>query len=165
MTNSIGASHKKGDIYEVDGEGVSFPSLKIKHRDRFVVKRKERTVKKLQDVRAIDDSAIRCSFVNLPFPTTVQYFNLITGFDYTLETLLKCGERITNLKRLISCNLGLSRKDDYLPKIITQPLSMGSTKGISLDLEDNLRTYYKHRKWDWETGCPTQEKLKELDII
>jgi aldehyde:ferredoxin oxidoreductase len=165
MTNSIGASHKKGDIYEVDGEGVSFPSLKIKHRDRFVVKRKERTIKNLQDVRAIDDSAIRCSFVNLLFPTTVQYFNAITGFDYTKESLLKCGERITNLKRLISCKLGLSRKDDNLPKIVTQPLTMGSTKGISLDLEDNLRTYYNLRKWDWETGCPTQEKLSELDII
>jgi aldehyde:ferredoxin oxidoreductase len=164
MTNCIGASHTKGDIFSVDGEGASFPSLKIKSRDRFTVKRKERSIKNLQDVRAIDDSAISCMFIDLPFPLTVQYFNAITGFDYTKESLLKCGERITNLKRLISCNLGLSRKNDYLPKIITQPLNMGPTKGIALDLEENLKTYYKLRKWDWETGCPTQEKLEELGI-
>ena len=164
MTNSIGASHKKGDIYEVDGEGVSFPSLKIKARDRFTVKGKERAIKTLQDVRAIDDSAIRCSFVNLAFPMTVQFFNAITGFDYNKESLLKCGERITNLKRLISCKLGIGRKDDYLPTIITQPLSMGCTKGVSLDLEENLKKYYKLRSWDWETGRPTQEKLSELGI-
>ena len=165
MTNSIGASHKKGDIYEVDAEGVSFPSLKIKHQDRFKVTGKEITIKKLQDVRAIDDSAIRCNFVNLPFPITVQFFNKITGFDYTKESLLKCGERITNMKRLISCKLGLTRKDDYLPKIITQPLSMGSTKGIELNLEENLKTYYKLRGWDWETGKPSEKKMKELGLI
>jgi len=164
MTNSIGASHKKGDIYEVDGEGVSFPSLKIKPRDRFTVKGKERSIKNLQDVRAIDDSAIRCSFANLTFPMTVKFFNAITGFDYDKDSLLKCGERITNLKRLISCKLGIERKDDYLPTIITQPLSMGCTKGVSLDLEENLQKYYKLRSWDWETGRPTPEKLSELDI-
>lgn len=41
---------------------------------------------------------------------------------------------------------------------------MGSTKGIELNLEENLKTYYKLRNWDWETGKPTQEKLDELGI-
>jgi len=164
MTNSRGASHKKGDYYEVDNDAVSYPSLRIKRKERFTMKRKERSIINVQDLRAIDDSAIRCNFVHLPFPLTVEIFNAITGFNYNLKSLLKCGERINNLKRLISWKLGITRKDDYLPKIITHPLDHGPTKGISLQLEDNLRNYYRIRKWDWESGRPNQEKLSELGI-
>ncbi|MCE7746562.1 MAG: hypothetical protein GPJ52_15650, partial [Candidatus Heimdallarchaeota archaeon] len=41
----------------------------------------------------------------------------------------------------------------------------GKTEGVKLDLEDNLKAYYKHREWDWKTGHPTEAKLKELGII
>ncbi len=38
-------------------------------------------------------------------------------------------------------------------------------KNISkIALEKNLKTYYKLRGWDWETGAPTNEKLIELGI-
>jgi len=164
MTSCVGASHKKGDYYEIDGDSTSFPSLKLKKKDRFVIKRKERHVITLQDLRAIDDSAIYCNFVNLRFPLTIEFFNAATGFNYDKNSLLMCGERMNNLKRLISCKLGLTREDDSLPKIITQPLESSSTKGIALNLEENLKNYYGIRGWDWETGCPTQEKLKELNL-
>ena len=164
MTSSTGANHNKADYFNIDGEGVSFPTLNLKKNDRFEIKGKEKLVRIFQDVRAIDDSAITCNFVNFKFPLTIRMFNAITGFDYDDNSLLLCGERINNLKRLISCKLGLTRKDDYLPKIVTLPLKSGSTKGIELKLEDSLKNYYEYRGWDWETGRPTKEKLKELEI-
>ncbi|MHA1150462.1 MAG: aldehyde ferredoxin oxidoreductase family protein [Promethearchaeota archaeon] len=165
MTSSTGANHNKCDYFSIDNDAVSFPSLKLKAKNRFKIKMKERAVKIFQDLRAVDDSAITCNFVNIPFPLTIQMMNIITGFNYDKKSLLLCGERINNLKRVINCKLGITRKDDILPKIVIKPLTMGSTKGISLDLEDNLKKYYNIRKWDWETGCPTSDKLKELNII
>ncbi len=44
-------------------------------------------------------------------------------------------------------------------------LNKGKIAGVKLDLEENLKIYYKLRGWDWETGRPTEEKLKELRII
>lgn len=129
------------------------------------VRKKEKLVSLLQDVRAIDNSAINCNFVNLQFPTTIQLFNAITGFNYDKKTLLECGERISNLKRLINCKLDIMRMDDPLPKIIRQPLDSGTTSGVHLDLEENLKTYYRTRKWNWDTGRPSEEKLKELQIM
>jgi len=44
-------------------------------------------------------------------------------------------------------------------------LDSGRITGVKLDLEDNLKTYYKRRGWDGETGKPSKEKLKELGIL
>jgi len=78
--------------------------------------------------------------------------------------LLKAAERGNTLKRLISCKLGCSRKDDSLPKIVTAPLSSGGSRDIKIDLEKNLKVYYELAGWNWETGWPTKEKLEELGI-
>jgi aldehyde:ferredoxin oxidoreductase len=78
---------------------------------------------------------------------------------------MQVGERINNLKRLISCNLGISREDDRLPDHLTKVLSSGKTEGIKLNLQGSLKRYYKERGWDWDTGRPTSEKLTELNII
>ena len=95
-----------------------------------------------------------------------KLLKLATGFSSlgNKKKLFLAGERATNLKRLISCKLGCKREDDYLPKIVTKALESGGSAGIKVDLEDNLKTYYQVRGWDWETGWPTKEKLDELGI-
>jgi aldehyde:ferredoxin oxidoreductase len=40
----------------------------------------------------------------------------------------------------------------------------GSTAGTSPDMDTLLREYYDFRKWDWNTGKPTREKLIELGL-
>ena len=91
---------------------------------------------------------------------------MLEEFDRDMQDLTKCTDQYSEGGfYTISCKLGLSRNQDKLPKIVTQPLSSGSTKGISLDLEENLKRYYEIRKWDWETGCPSEKKIKELEII
>jgi len=74
------------------------------------------------------------------------------------------GERINTLKILIICNLWITREDDKLPGHLNKVLKSGKTEGVKLDLDGNLKKYYKIRGWDWETGCPTKEKLEELNI-
>jgi len=164
MTSSTGANHNKCDYFNIDNDAVSFPSLRLKAKNRFEIKRKIKAVKVFQDLRAVDDSAITCNFVNLPFPMTIEIFNAITGFNYDKKSLLECGERINNLKRLINCKLGITREDDKLPEIVCRPLKSGSTKGIKLDLEESLKKYYEIRKWNWEDGMPKKEHLENIRI-
>ncbi|TFF87413.1 MAG: aldehyde:ferredoxin oxidoreductase, partial [Promethearchaeota archaeon] len=77
---------------------------------------------------------------------------------------LEAGERGNQLKRIINCKLGITREDDKLPKIVTKVLHSGGTMNVKLDLENNLKKFYKYAGWDWETGCPTEEKKQELKI-
>ncbi|MFX1310254.1 MAG: aldehyde ferredoxin oxidoreductase family protein [Promethearchaeota archaeon] len=166
ITSCVGGSHQKCDWYSVEITTASYPELRIKiGKNRSIIKGREKGVIALQDLRAIDDSAVNCAFVNLSLEHTVGHINASTGFNYNKKSILQVGERINNLKRLINCKLGIRREDDKLPRILKQELKSGKTVHVKLDLEENLKTYYQRRNWDWETGKPTEEKLKELNIL
>ncbi|MFW9819326.1 MAG: aldehyde ferredoxin oxidoreductase family protein [Candidatus Thorarchaeota archaeon] len=166
MTCCVGANHQKCDWYSVEVTTVSFPSLRVKiGKGRSKIKGREKGVIALQDIRAIDDSAVNCTFVSLTLDHIIGHINAATNFGYDKNSMLEVGERINNLKRLINCKLGITRKDDRIPGILKKELETGKTVHVKLELEDNLRTYYKYRGWDWESGRPTEEKLKHLNII
>jgi len=166
MTACCGANHQKCDWFQVETQSIQFPEYKVNPGDRFDITGRESGVIAFQDIRAIDDAAVTCDFETPPkFSDVAKYVSYATDFKYTPQALLQTGERTTNIKRLISCNLGITRDDDRLPKIAIQALKSGPTGGVKLDLEKNLKTYYKVRGWDWKTGRPTKEKLEELRII
>ena len=166
MTGCVGANHNKCDWYGAELGNVNYPSIGIKRsKGRNNIEGNEKGIAKLQDLRAIDDSAINCNFAGLPLDNIIGYINAATGFNYDKNSLMKVGERINNLKRLISCNLGIARKDDKLPGHFLKTLPSGRISDVKLNLEENLKNYYAERGWDWETGRPTDEKLKELNII
>ena len=166
MTCHLGANHQKCDWYSVEITTVSFPSLRVKiGKSRTSIKGREKGVISLQDIRAIDDSAVNCTFISLSLDHIIGHINASTGFEYNKKSILQVGERINNLKRLINCKLGITREDDKLPGILKQELKSGKTVHVKLDLEESLKIYYKRRGWDWETGKPTIEKLKELNLI
>jgi aldehyde:ferredoxin oxidoreductase len=165
MTSCTGANHNKGDFYNIDGDAASYS--KIRKKDRFTVNKREKAIIAYQDLTNIYDSAVICNFTHINENTLARLLKSSTGIQSfgSSGTLFKIGERASNLKRLISCKLGCNREDDYLPKIVSIALKTGGSAGIAIDLEENLKVYYEKRGWEWDTGFPSPEKLKELDII
>jgi aldehyde:ferredoxin oxidoreductase len=166
MTGCVGADHNKCDWYGAELGSTVYESIKVRRsKGRNNIKGREKAIANLQDLRAIDDSAVNCNMLHLTLEGIIGYINAATGFNYDKDSLMEVGARISNLKRLISCNLGLAREDDKLPGHMTKTLPSGRIMGVKLDLEDNLKKYYTRRGWDWETGRPTEEKLKQLNIL
>jgi len=165
MTCCVGASHCKGDFYLVDWGQTSY--MKIKRDDPFKISGRENSVINMQDMANIYDSAVICSVPKINEKFMSKFLQASTGFDSlgSVKKVLLTGERATNLKRLISCKLGCSRKDDTLKDINSTALKTGVTAGINAKLINNLKKYYEIRGWDWETGWPSEEKLKELNIL
>ncbi|MEW5691758.1 MAG: aldehyde ferredoxin oxidoreductase family protein [Candidatus Hydrogenedentota bacterium] len=93
-----------------------------------------------------------------------QWLNAVCGFDFTMDDVMRTGERLVNLKRMFDVRLGISRKDDVLPpRMFAGAKPDGKAKGVLADLGNMLYAYYNIRKWD-EFGIPTKEKLRELGI-
>ena len=91
-------------------------------------------------------------------------FNAITGWDWFVEELLKAGERIINLQRLVNVRDGIRRKDDKLPQKMFQAAKEGPRKDKTpIPFEPALQDYYKRRGWS-EDGIPTRERLKKLGL-
>ncbi|TSA45412.1 MAG: aldehyde ferredoxin oxidoreductase [Deltaproteobacteria bacterium] len=97
-------------------------------------------------------------------PETIRdAFNAITGFGYSFADLMACGARDWTLKRGINNLLGVTAKDDVLPKRIMTPLTEGAGAGSVPDVGRLKREYYALRGLD-ERGVPREEKLRELGL-
>jgi aldehyde:ferredoxin oxidoreductase len=96
---------------------------------------------------------------------TAQIVNSAMGWDWTVEDMLTTGERLFQLKRLVNLRLGITAKDDTLPKrLLTEPRPTGDAAGVLPDLEVMLPIYYQLRDWD-ETGAPRQARLEQLGLV
>ncbi len=96
---------------------------------------------------------------------TAQIVNSALGWDWAVEDVLTTGERLFQLKRLINLRLGITAKDDTLPKrLLTEPRPTGDAAGVLPDLEVMLPVYYQLRDWD-ETGAPRQARLEQLGLV
>ncbi len=149
-TSSRGADHMQGDMYQVD-IGGSHEELGITMGDRWIVDSDERvmSVIKTQDFRQIYNSLIICYYAQ-PSPEDIKNaYNLATGFNVTLEELMEIGSKIINKKRKINESLGLSKDDDYLPKIVRSKIENEPEESQMTDneLKSLLARYYKLRGW------------------
>jgi len=87
-----------------------------------------------------------------------------TGFDYTLNELLECGERIWLLKRVLNNLTGTTREDDRLPLKILSPVKEGAAAGSVPDIEKMLSEYYELRGLDSD-GVPKREALEKAGLV
>ena len=73
---------------------------------------------KRQNDSAAVDSLIVCQFASMAVSLEIwsRILSLISGENYSANSLSKIGERINNLERMINIKLGFTRDDDTLPQ-------------------------------------------------
>ena len=158
-----GACHLRSGAYSHD------VSEKV---DRFKIEAgRGKLVKDGEDIYAVVDSLILCRFsrgvMYDGLKDMAKYYELATGIPMTAGELIKAGERINNLARVINIREGKGfRNNDTLPwKIMNTPVpDEGIAKGSIVsqkEFDSGLDDYYKVRGWT-KKGVPTPEKLKEV---
>ncbi len=162
-TSPRGACHNQSDYFIVE-IGGSVPEIGVDMVDRLASAGKALSVSRHQWWRALSNSLVMCVFANVPFNTTLELMNAATGFDYSAEEFLRCGERGWALKRAINNRLGVTAKNDKLPKALLTTLSEGNSAGVTIDLPTMLKEYYEIQGWDAVTGKPTRSTLERLGL-
>ncbi|MBS7620533.1 aldehyde ferredoxin oxidoreductase family protein [Candidatus Bathyarchaeota archaeon] len=158
-TSNRGGCHVTG--YTVSPEILGIPE-KI---DPLKAEGKAVWVKIFQDFTCVVNSTVNCLFTTfaLGMKDYAELLSAVTGWDLTEDEILKIGERIYNLERVIINKYGFDGKDDTLPKrLLEEPMPEGPAKGHITELEKMREEYYKLR--GWINGVPTKEKLVELEI-
>jgi len=167
-TSPIGGSHMRGDPAYFELFGIPQPV------DPHQWKGKAKITKAFQDLSAVIDSAGLCIFfavrnlagkeLDVPPIGILEYLNAATGLDYTLEELIRAGERIITAERRFLVRAGMSRKDDSLPRRLThEPMPSGPAQGMVCHLEEMLDEYYQEQGWTPE-GIPTENRLASLGL-
>jgi aldehyde:ferredoxin oxidoreductase len=160
-TSNRGACHLKS--YTVATEILGHP----RKMDPKTIEGKAEVTKLMQDATAFVDATGLCLF--LTFGNDVEdmlhQLSAATGISYTMENILKAGERIWNLERIWNHKAGFTGKDDTLPKrILHEGIPSGPTKGQVNRLPEMLPEYYRLRGWTPD-GQPAEQKLKELGLL
>jgi aldehyde:ferredoxin oxidoreductase len=158
-TANRGGCHVTG--YTVSPEIIGLPE-KI---DPLTYEGKAAWAKAFQDFTCVVNSAVNCLFTTFALGADdyAPLLSYITGWDLTADELMKIGERIYNLERVILNTYGFDARDDTLPKrLLSEPLPEGAAKGHVVELDKMKKEYYRLR--GWVDGKPTEEKLRELEI-
>ncbi len=123
-----------------------------------------------EDIYAVIDSLGICKFVchgfNSPKLLKYEHFKdliqLAIGLEFSEDDLRNIGKRIIETERRINVSLGVSRKDDRVPKRYfddPMPLRPGISQGHHIDRESfskMLSRYYALRGWG-KDGIPTSK--------
>jgi len=160
-TSNRGACHLKA--YTVAAEILGLP----RQMDPRATEGKAEITKLFQDATATVDATGLCQFLTfgVGLEEILPQLSAATGVAYTMEDLLKIGERIWNLERLWNERSGMTGKEDTLPKrILEEPIPSGPAKGQVNRLGEMLPEYYQLRGWTAD-GRITPEKLKDLGLI
>jgi aldehyde:ferredoxin oxidoreductase len=106
-------------------------------------------------------------YYSYPYEAWPQFLEAVTGVDYSIEKFEKTGERILNLRHAFNLREGINPLEYKFPEraIGIPPLEDGNTKGITVDLETQIKEYFVELNWDLKTSYPAEEKLQELELF
>lgn len=161
-TSNRGACHLRG--YTITLEHFGNP-IKL---DPFTTKDKPYWLTILQNTTSFVDASGICLFSTFDMSPGEDVMAMVSealGENFGgPDDMLKLGERIWNLERLFNNAAGMTRADDSLPpRITTEPLTEGASKGHVVDLQPMLDEYYQIRGWDTQ-GRPAADKLRALGL-
>jgi aldehyde:ferredoxin oxidoreductase len=97
---------------------------------------------------------------------TLEMMNAVTGWDCSMDDLLKAGERIANMRHVFNLREGINPLAWKVhPRIIGEPPQKeGPLAGITADLVPQVYWCLGALDWDRVTTKPSKQKLLELGL-
>jgi aldehyde:ferredoxin oxidoreductase len=94
----------------------------------------------------------------------VGFLNVVTGWSYTADDMLKAGERVANLRHAFNLREGICELNIPVhPRIVGKPAqTTGPLAGASADIEAQIHWGLGSMDWDRFTTKPSKAKLLSL---
>ena len=121
--------------------------------DRFSKEEAVDAVIKIQDASEAYSACGGCIFgfwYTQEITPWIKALNAITGRSYSVDTWMKAGELIFNIKRSYNMDCGITKDDDTFGSRFFTPIPKGGTKKNIPPLDELLPKYYELRGWDQE---------------
>jgi len=104
-----------------------------------------------------------CHFLAYEDDQTLTILKAVTGWDVTPEEMVATAHRGLALARLFNLREGFGRDTDRLPPRFSDPLPMHA--GLSTEQQAKIVSdYYVEQGWDAQTGVPTTDTIRALQI-
>jgi aldehyde:ferredoxin oxidoreductase len=106
------------------------------------------------------------AWCNLQPEALTDSLTYTTGRKYTLGEVQQMGARIAALRMAFNIRDCVRNIDFKVPgrMIGSPPLRGGPLKGVTVDMDTQVRDYLEAMGWDTQTGVPTKETLFGLGL-
>ena len=157
------ARHTQGSYGTKPASGLEFPSYNSKSTAG-----RGQANKMGSDLMHMISCAGMCMF-GFGFMDTsalTDFINLTTGWNYSIDDLLKTGDRIANIRQAFNIREGVGTVDFKVPGRVSgnPPPAAGPTAGRSADFTTLRNDYLIARDWDINSSKPSKKKLLELGL-
>jgi len=110
-----------------------------------------------------------CLFMYISLPdakAVTEFMSAVTGWDVTMDELIKTGERIQNLRHAFNLREGLNPLEFKVPdRLLGRPAQKeGPLAGVTVDEDTMIKEFLAAMDWDAKTAKPSKKKLLELGL-
>jgi len=162
-TYLLDATPARHTQYSVPISGLELPPF-----DPMSFAGRGEAVKITRNLQHVNQCAGLCMFgyVSLDANALPDFLNLVTGWNLSIDDLLKIGERIANIRHAFNIREGITLNDLKMPDRVLgrPPFEAGPTAGRQIDMETLAKDYLAAMDWDPNTGKPSRKKLLELGL-
>jgi aldehyde:ferredoxin oxidoreductase len=96
----------------------------------------------------------------------LELINAATGWNMTIDELIKVGLRIQTLRQAFTIREGVILAENELPGRASgnPPMESGPHKDKTIDYKSDYKGYCEKMGWNPQNGFPLKETLKDLDL-
>jgi aldehyde:ferredoxin oxidoreductase len=95
-----------------------------------------------------------------------DFLTAVTGWPIDLDECHRLGERIANIRHAFNLREGLNPIRFEVPSrlIGDPPQTQGNLRGITVDIDTQVREYCAAMDWDPATAVPSRDRLLALGL-
>jgi len=168
VADATPARHTQGTEWGLKNTlpGIELPEIK----DKYDGSSKERAfahaviAKNMHCVNALGVCMFPGIFeVKLPYE---RLLNAVAGWTLSIHDYLHVGERIAAIRQAFNIREGFNPLHFKMPgrAIGRPPQDRGPLKNVIVDVDSQVREYFKLMDWDIKTGKPSAQRLTELGL-
>ena len=124
--------------------------------------------KKCSEMVHVVNAAGVCLFAFLSYEWQFipEFLSAVTGWSMDTEECYRIGERIADIRHAFNLREGLNPLRFHVPdRILGIPAqTQGNVRGVSVDLEAQVRDYCAAMEWDPVTAVPSRQRLLSLGL-
>jgi aldehyde:ferredoxin oxidoreductase len=144
-----------------------YPEMQFQDLKQYEYKNKGVPSAAVSQYMQVGNCAGVCNFATVFFGMYpfIDFFNAVTGWDMSMEEVLETGARIQTLRQCFTLRETGVSHSKLPPRMKGAPaMESGPVAGVTIDEESLAREYRKAMGWDPESGRPTDDTLKRLDL-
>jgi aldehyde:ferredoxin oxidoreductase len=144
---------------------VNFP---LEERDKYAYSGAAENHWRLVQSMHVVNAAGLCMFgyLSYDFDSVPEQLSAVTGWDYSMDELLRTGMRIGTIRHAFNLREGHNPLTRNVPgRLVGEPpLEHGNVKGVTVDYRTLNEEYLARCGWDVHTTVPSEEALRDLGM-